>query len=459
MTRRGLCPLFLIVFGLAAPLAAQTAPDDRVAQLERRLNELTSQVTQIRQELDQLKSGTPAAAQPAPAEEDLTKVEVAPAAAPASTPSLTDVQTVNNAPNPSASKVFNPDTSVIGNFMGHAGPRNTVEGGLPFRFAPSVFPNDVRPRGEPRDALALDEAEVAFEAFVDPYAKAKFFLSASPEGLEIEEGYANFVNLPYDITAKVGKMKALFGKANTWHTHVRPWVDQPLVIHNFFGDEQLNGSGISASKVFPNRFNTFVEGTAEVYNGNNSVFFRGDETQDLTYVGHLKAFRDITENSNIEIGGSYARGKTPQVGELFKIIDRQFAGVDVTYRWKPLMQGLYRGLISRTEALVSDEEQARRIWGFYSSLDYQLGQRWFTGLRIDRAGVPSYVTSPDGFAEVVHEGGVDRGVSATLTFWPSEFSQIRGQLRRTHYGIIDRTYNELLLQLQFAIGAHGAHTF
>jgi len=78
---------------------------------------------------------------------------------------------------------------------------------------------------------------------------------------------------------------------------------------------------------------------------------------------------------------------------------------------------------------------------------------------IDRAGVPSYVTSPDGFAEVVHEGGVDRGVSATLTFWPSEFSQIRGQLRRTHYGIIDRTYNELLLQLQFAIGAHGAHTF
>ena len=75
-----------------------------------------------------------------------------------------------------------------------------------------------------------------------------------------------------------GSVKALFGKANTWHTHVRPWVDQPLVIHNFFGDEQLNGSGISVSKIFPNSFNTFVEGTAEIYNGNNSVFFRGDQS-------------------------------------------------------------------------------------------------------------------------------------------------------------------------------------
>ena len=53
----------------------------------------------------------------------------------------------------------------------------------------------------------------------------------------------------------------------------------------------------------------------------------------------------------------------------------------------------------------------------------------------------------------------DRGVSATLTFWPSEFSQVRGQLRRTRYGFLDKPVNELLLQLQFAIGAHGAHSF
>jgi hypothetical protein len=52
----------------------------------------------------------------------------------------------------------------------------------------------------------------------------------------------------------------------------------------------------------------------------------------------------------------------------------------------------------------------------------------------------------------------DKGVAATLTYWPSEFSQIRGQLRRTRYGE-GLTANELLFQFQFAMGAHGAHPF
>ena len=40
----------------------------------------------------------------------------------------------------------------------------------------------------------------------------------------------------------------------------------------------------------------------------------------------------------------------------------------------------------------------------------------------------------------------------------SEFSQLRGELRRRRYAE-DITAEELLLQLQFAIGAHGAHPF
>ena len=52
----------------------------------------------------------------------------------------------------------------------------------------------------------------------------------------------------------------------------------------------------------------------------------------------------------------------------------------------------------------------------------------------------------------------DTGGSLVLTYWPSEFSQIRGQLRRTRYGE-NLTANELLFQFQFSIGAHGAHPF
>ena len=45
-----------------------------------------------------------------------------------------------------------------------------------------------------------------------------------------------------------------------------------------------------------------------------------------------------------------------------------------------------------------------------------------------------------------------------LTFWPSEFSQVRGQYRRIDFaeGV---NANEVLFQFLFSIGAHGAHVF
>jgi hypothetical protein len=53
---------------------------------------------------------------------------------------------------------------------------------------------------------------------------------------------------------------------------------------------------------------------------------------------------------------------------------------------------------------------------------------------------------------------VDKGGSFLLTFWPSEFSQIRAQYRRTRLGE-GTNANELFFQFLFSIGAHGAHAF
>ncbi len=429
MAHRGHVSLALIAAFAAAPLMAQQASiETKVQQLEQRLDDLTRQVTDIRSELAQLKGQQPAPA----AAEDLTKVDVVAQPQPAAvataqqpSQSLTDVQTISNVPNPAASKVFNPDISVIGNFIGKAGQRN------PFEFGP----NDIR------QPMNLDESEVAFQAFVDPYAKANFFLSVTKAGIDVEEGYANFITLPYDLTAKAGKFKAYFGKDNTWHTHVRPWIDQPLVIHNFFGEEGFNDDGISVSKTISNPWNTFIEATGEVFNGNTGAIFHRSALNDLVYNAHLKAFRDITENNNIEVGTSYARGTLNDARN-------QFAGIDVTYRWRPLQRGLYNSFIARLEAIANRRgDLDRRLKGFYASADYQLTRRLFTGVRVDAA-------------DRVTDAGVpnDRAISGTLTFWPSEFSQLRGQLRRIRYGDA-RTVNELLLQLQFSIGAHGAHTF
>ena len=57
----------------------------------------------------------------------------------------------------------------------------------------------------------------------------------------------------------------------------------------------------------------------------------------------------------------------------------------------------------------------------YVSGDYQFARRWFAGARYDWSD-RAYDTSL-----------VDKGGSLLLTYWPSEFSQIRGQYRRTRY--------------------------
>lgn len=394
----------------AAPLVAQQPPVDaaeRLRKVEERLEQLQRENEALRAEVEALKQelGAPAA------ETDLMAVDVAsaqPVAEAATAPPVIDV--VQNQPAAGAGKVFNPDIAVIGNFIGKVGDANEFQ---------------------ERSAASLEESEISFQAFVDPYAQGKFFVAVGPEGAEVEEGFINFVALPHDITAKVGKLKANFGKVNTMHAHQLPWIDTPLVLNNFLGGEGLAESGLSVSKLLPNRFNVFVEATGEVYAQN---------LNDLLYLGHLKAYRDLTEQSNLEVGTSYARGTLDDASN-------QLLGFDVTYRYKPLERAIYRSFISRTE-LIANKLEGRddRAFGFYTSADYQFARRWFAGVRLDSA---DHLDDPT---------LTDRGGALTLTFWPSEFSQLRAQARRIRYGG-GPTVNELLFQVQFSIGAHGAHTF
>ena len=101
----------------------------------------------------------------------------------------------------SGAKVFNPDMAVIGDFLGAAG-SNKVN---------------------PNPALEMHESEAAFQAVVDPYARADFFISFGEEGVDLEEGFVTFTSLPGGLLTKVGKMRAAFGKVNGLHNHVLPY--------------------------------------------------------------------------------------------------------------------------------------------------------------------------------------------------------------------------------------------
>jgi hypothetical protein len=396
--------LMCVLVFLAAPAFAQQPPDAAA---------LRAEVTRLRQELDALEArlatlegGPPAA--------------VAPAAGPEVPPAM-----VPPAPSGTAdtSKVFNPDTSVLANFVGVAG-KNPMSD---------------------QPALQLSEVEAAFQAVVDPYARADFFLSAGPEGLEVEEGYITFTSLPGNLLMKVGKMRAQFGKVNTLHTHVMPTVDRPLVTQNLVGGEEgLSDSGISVSKLLPNPI-LFVEATGEVFRGHSSVF-ESPARSKLNYVGRLRAYRDITEGSNLDVGTSFTTGPTSLASGLSK----QLMGVDATFRYRPLRRAIYKRFQARTELVWSRQTletgPRQKAFGYYGLGEYQFARRWYVGGRYDRSG------------RVLDSTQTDRGGSVFLTYWPSEFSQIRGQYRRTNYDE-GTSANEFLFQFNFAIGAHGAHVF
>jgi hypothetical protein len=329
------------------------------------------------------------------------------------------------------SKIFNPDAAVIGDFLGAAG-RNAVA-------------------GDP--AFALHESEASFQAIVDPYARADFFLSFGEEGVDLEEGFLTFTSLPGGLLTKVGKMRAAFGKVNTLHNHVLPWTDRPIVMGNLLGGEDgINDAGISVARLIPNPW-IFLEATGQVFRGDSgNSLFRSSERGDVSYVGHLRGYQDLSESTNVDLGLSYARGHNPSGIENGIDIGRFSTGVwgvDATVRWRPLQRSIYRSFLGRSELVWSRRDQPgglQKAMGYYVSGDYQFARRWFAGLRYDRSD------------RADNASVLDKGASALLTFWPSEFSQVRGQYRRTVYGD-GPTANEFLFQFQFSIGAHGAHPF
>ena len=327
------------------------------------------------------------------------------------------------------SNYFNPSISVIGNFLAVGG-SNAVE---------------------ERPSMNLDESELGLQAVVDPYARADFFISYSNEGAAVEEGFLTFTALPWDLLAKVGRMKLAFGKINSLHPHVWPWPDAPLTQDNLLGGaEGWNGDGVSLAKLIPIG-DTFSELTLQAVYGAGGPF-AAPKRSDLAYNAHYRVFRDLSDSTNLDVGLSYAFGHNGVTANTTTGI----GALDFTFRWKPLSKATYRSMTVRGELFSSRREQeggAQDAVGWYLGVDYQLAKRWFAGARVEAA-------------EHADDAAVrDKGAAATLTFWPSEFSQLRVELRQRRYGgpnavsAGEYTANEVLFQLQFAIGAHGAHPF
>ena len=432
-----------------------TQEEARMRALEGQVRALADEVAALRGELKTLRDAKAAA--PGPGSHVLltsTRIEpgmlpssaTSPAVAPTApepnpappVPQVAQTQTYGGAT--SNAKLLNPDISLIGDFIGTAG-RNTIS---------------------PSRSLELHESEVGMQAIIDPYARADAFISFGEEGVNVEEGYITFTSLPAGLLLKVGKMRAEFGKVNTIHNHALQYIDRPLATNNLVGGEDgIDDAGLSLTRFIPAPKGWFAEGTAQVFRGDSDDVFTANRRQDLSVVGHLRAYRDLSESTNLDLGVSYAHGHNNS-GEFASnpsaFLTNLYAA-DATLRWKPLRRAIYNSFLFRTELFwsardqlsPSDIFQTQHAFGMYTHAEYRLNRRWTVGGRFDRSG------------HADNGNLTDTGFSGILTYWPSEFSQVRGQYRYGH--LLDPATsrydnaNEFLLQFLFVMGAHGAHPF
>ena len=297
---------------MASVLAGAVGPAfAQATQVQPPSQEPSAEVQQVREELAQLRAEFDRLRQAyderlASLEHRLAQLGGGPSVLPPPDPTVPDELDVPVAleqrPPPSSSQVFNPDTSVIGNFV-------TTAGKNPF---------------SDESSLSLEEVEVAFQAIVDPYSRADFYIAAGPEGVEVEEGFLTLTALPARMLLKVGKLRAQFGKMNTLHTHRVPGVDRPLVSTNLLGGrEGLSDAGLSLSHLVLNPA-LFLELTGEVFAGNSSVFQSSDRSK-LNYLGRVRAYRDLTEATNIDLGASFAFGPANLAGENDRAYEKEEA--------------------------------------------------------------------------------------------------------------------------------------
>ena len=320
----------------------------------------------------------------------------------------------------------NPDIGVVGDFQG-----------------------SYISRGKKNVDAYLNETEVSFQAVVDPYIRADFFLSFGRDeatgkyGVNVEEGYLTTLSLPYRLQLKAGKFKGAVGRINPIHAHALPFIDLPNAYVNYFGDG-LSDEGVSLSWLLPNK-KFYQELVFQATSGKSeSPTFKESEGNRFLYLAHLKNFFTLNDNSTLEFGLSGISGPNDSARVT------NIAAGDITFKWKPVRMNTYKSLTWQSELYYSSKSyssvESRQSMGLYSFLQYQIAKRWFLTGRYDYAQQP------------IDRSIAEQAYSLTAGWNATEFSKIEFEAKTTDDNIQSRYYQAWLRWI-FVIGAHGAHQY
>jgi hypothetical protein len=317
-----------------------------------------------------------------------------------------------------------------------------------------------------QDNFFAREFELAIQSSLDPFSRAKVFISRHvpggeiepfPEGEEhaheegagfsVEEGYVEWVGLPAGLGVKLGKFYQSFGQLNRWHSHALPFQSRSLPHLAYIGEEPLAQTGVSARWLLPFAGAGTYEATFELTRSESELLF--GESEGVSVLGHLNGFWNLSESFDVDLGLSWINGSYEDEVASF---DRNLFGAETALTWRPPGQSRYRSFTFRGGVMVldglnGDAPGEDRSVGLWTGGELRLTERWYVGTRFDRLESPE---NPEDTAWLV---------SPTITWWQSEWVRIRAEYDLLGGSLRPDNEGRFLLQVTFAMGPHKHETY
>jgi hypothetical protein len=382
---------------------------------------------------------------------------------------------------------FNPDISLISDF---ALVHTSVSDETAASLAVPGFLVDSERTGKAR-GFNFNYLELALSASVDPYFDFVGIVALTAEGVDVEETYVDTRQLPFGFKLRLGKFLSAFGRLNGIHQHAWDFYDMPLV-YEAFGLEGWKNPGARLSWTAPLDF--LLQLNVEVFQGrtdeprvfnasgyqvttqDGAVLWSSQPFAPSMAVGSLKASFDVGDHVFLT-GASVMYGHGLQTRIAGQPTDWAFSapgtilyGGELTYKY---LISSYRSLTWQSEYLgllaSGDLAQAadglvhsakKRQGGFYSQVVWRFDQpgRWRVGTRFDLLDQNSFTV--DG--EKQPSDNMLSRYTGMLDFSPTEFSRFRLQYAYDRSRFLDgsrKNVHEVMLEMNIAVGPHGAHAF
>ena len=312
----------------------------------------------------------------------------------------------------------------------------------------------------------LQQLEMAIGKEVDPYFRLDGNLVFSQFGVEIEEIYATTLNLPWNVQARIGQFLTQIGRINPTHPHSWDFVDQPFAIGRLFGAEGNRGVGVELSYLTPLPWYVEIiasatdaagEATARSFFGSQDLPVESPLDVQSSLV--IKQFFGLSDDLSALWGLSVATGPNATGHDNRSDV----YATDLYLKYRPITRQSYTTVALQTEWFYRRRQIPNSLLSDLSGylyLYWRFARRWSTAWRAEY-GEPANTRKGEFEGDYLDPDWSDYRVrgSASLTFWPTEFSRVRAQ------GAVDVPFwrNDpiyaLFLAFEFNIGAHGAHKF